>query len=281
LNLERFFIYSGAVHALILAVIIFTMPAAKKIQKGEELMASLVSPKELLSPQAPPVPSGRSAPSAPRIFSRGHARIPALKESRSTRIERQPLPHDTTGSSGGLTENRNYPPPGPGSTGQSGSQGDTGKAPGTGEAATKPQAAGPTLRDKLFDKGILNEFAKRENAEEKKNKSRDFTFDTDEYRYLLYNRRLKERIEHIWQYPPEAASQGIYGDLVIRFTIKKNGKLGAVELMRTSGHRNLDEAAMKALKEGEPYWPLPDEWGMDGYTITGHFIYTLYGYYVM
>jgi protein TonB len=56
--------------------------------------------------------------------------------------------------------------------------------------------------------------------------------------------------------------------------------LGAVELIRTSGHKSLDDAAMKALKEGEPYWPLPDEWGMEAYTIEGHFIYSIYGYYI-
>jgi protein TonB len=81
-------------------------------------------------------------------------------------------------------------------------------------------------------------------------------------------------------YPPEAAADGLYGDLVLKFTIKKNGRLGAVELVRTSGHKNLDDAAIRALKDGAPFWPLPEEWGMEAYTIVGHFVYTLYGYYL-
>ena len=122
----------------------------------------------------------------------------------------------------------------------------------------------------------------REKSEREKRgvKKRSLTLNTKDYKFLIYNKRLKERIESIWIYPNEAASRGIYGDLVIRFTIKKNGTLGAVELMRTSGHQNLDTAAIKALKDGEPYWPLPDEWGMDAYTIVGHFVYTIYGYYL-
>jgi protein TonB len=76
------------------------------------------------------------------------------------------------------------------------------------------------------------------------------------------------------------AEKGIYGDLYIRFTIMKNGRLGAVELVRTSGYRALDDAAIKALWDAEPYWPLPNEWGREGFTITGHFIYTLHGVYI-
>ena len=114
----------------------------------------------------------------------------------------------------------------------------------------------------------------------KKKRTRPSALTPKEYRFLLYNRRLKERIESIWHYPPDAAAQGIYGDLIIRFTIKKDGQIGAVELVRTSGHKNLDDAAIEALREGAPYWPLPEEWGMEGYTIEGHFVYSLYGYYI-
>jgi protein TonB len=138
------------------------------------------------------------------------------------------------------------------------------------------------MREKLFDKNVIGDLAKKYiEKEDKEKKSKIFTFDASEYKFLIYNRRLKERIENIWIYPPEAAAKGIYGDLVIKFTIMKNGKLGSVELARTSGHKNLDDAAMKALKDGEPYWPLPEEWGMENYTIEGHFIYTIYGSYIM
>jgi len=74
--------------------------------------------------------------------------------------------------------------------------------------------------------------------------------------------------------------KGIYGDLDIEFTIKKNGKLGAIQLVRTSGYKDLDDAAIKALRDAEPYWPLPDDIREQSLTITGHFIYSLYGQYI-
>jgi protein TonB len=137
----------------------------------------------------------------------------------------------------------------------------------------------PSTKEKLFDRNIIGDIARRDvNKEERED--RTFSFDVKEMRYLTYLKRLKERIESIWIYPPDAAAKGIYGDLLIKFTIKKNGKLGAVEVVRTSGYENLDEAALKALRNAEPFWPLPDEWGMEAYTIQGHFVYTIYGYYV-
>ncbi len=135
-------------------------------------------------------------------------------------------------------------------------------------------------RARLFDPDVIMESGKDVNIKNIERGSSDITFDVKEFRYHGYLTRLKEKIESIWIYPRSAAEKGIFGDLYIRFTINKNGKLGNVELIRTSGYRELDEAAIKALKDGEPYWPLPDEWGVEHFTITGHFIYTIYGYYV-
>ncbi len=134
----------------------------------------------------------------------------------------------------------------------------------------------PSLKEKLFDSEIVGKFAKKE---EKKQDNR-ITFDTEEFKYESYMLKLKDRIESIWKYPQDAASRGIYGDLYLKFTIKKNGMLSDVELLRTSGYRNLDEAAKEALRDGQPFWPLPDEWGKDSLTITGHFIYSIYGTYI-
>ncbi len=92
--------------------------------------------------------------------------------------------------------------------------------------------------------------------------------------------RLKDKIEGTWEYPREAAEKGIFGDLYIRFEIKKDGSLGDVKVTRTSGYTELDEAAVQALREGAPFWPLPDGWPERSLTINGHFIYTLWGSYV-
>ena len=120
-------------------------------------------------------------------------------------------------------------------------------------------------------------FAKK--TEDQKEKS-SISFDVKEFKYDSYMMRLKDKIEGIWQYPSDAAMGGIYGDLYLSFTIKKNGSLIKMELVRTSGYRSLDEAAMKALEDAAPYWPLPEDWKEEEFTVKGHFIYSNYGVYV-
>jgi protein TonB len=138
------------------------------------------------------------------------------------------------------------------------------------------QRPGPLSR--LFNRDLIEEFA-RDGLPAEKIKN-GVTFDTREFKYRAYMERLREKVENIWKYPEEAARKGIYGDLVIVFVIRKDGSLGSVELLRTSGYPILDEYALRALRHGEPYWPLPEGWGQSSLTITGHFIYSYYGYYV-
>lgn len=240
LSLKRFFAYSIAVHTLILVAAMLFMPTVKEKKMGGEFFTRLISPEEFLA-QVPSIPEVRSAPHAPP-----RAITPApLTEGKLPDVPEPEAPPSQ------LT-----PPP----------------------ASPTPL---PSIREKIFDRSIIGDLAKREiEKEEKGKKEGTFTFDTKGYQFLIYNMRLKEKIERIWIYPPDALARGIYGDLIIKFSIKKNGRLGAVELIRTSGHKSLDDAAIKALRDAEPFWPLPAEWGMEAYSIEGRFLYTIYGYYI-
>jgi protein TonB len=256
---------------------LFIVPAPEKKKAGGEFLTDLVSPEEILHPKASlSPPRARSAPSS---RPRSAARAPEIRKRREMSVAKETSPAPQNRSAGVIKDARTVPP----SAGNGGQGEFTGKKSPTGATSEgtvqPPERPVPTLSEKLFDRAIIGSLAKR-NMEKEDKKDKTFTFDAKEYRFLIYNRRLKERIESIWHYPPDAAAQGIYGDLIIRFTIKKDGHLGAVELVRTSGHKNLDDAAIEALRDGEPYWPLPTEWGMEGYTIEGHFVYSLYGYYI-
>jgi protein TonB len=232
------------------------MPVTKEKKMGEEFFARLVSPDEFFAkvPFVPaiskvrPFPPSRSRTSQPKTF------ISA------------PLP-----------SSKHLPPSQPQSPPASPGQGVESRSEIKG-TMQKPGVSVPSIRERLFDRGIIGDIAKREVKKEEK-EARTFSFDVKDLQYSGYLQRLKERIETIWIYPPDAAAKGIYGELVIEFTIKKNGSLGAVELIRTSGHKNLDDAAIKALRDAEPFWPLPKEWGVEAYTIKGHFVYNIYGYY--
>lgn len=136
----------------------------------------------------------------------------------------------------------------------------------------KPATVPPTA---LFDKKTIEKFALKEPSPNK-----GLSFES-EFKHRGYMKMLKEKIESVWQYPKEAARLGMSGDLYIKFSIRKDGRLDEVELLRTSGYKELDEAAMKALKDAEPYWPLPADWEKDTLEIKGHFIYIYGSSYVM
>jgi len=145
---------------------------------------------------------------------------------------------------------------------------ETGSLPDKGLKAVREEEATPSF---LFDREVIEKYASKSPRPEK-----GLTFDTSEFEHRGYMRRLKEKIEGIWEYPKEAVRNKMSGDLYITFTIKRKGDLGEIELVRTSGHRRLDRAAIKALKDAAPFWPLPDDWPEDELEIKGHFIY-LYG----
>jgi len=127
----------------------------------------------------------------------------------------------------------------------------------------------PTMED-------LNRYAKVDREDTQEAKSETVTLDTQDLMYTSYMQGLKRRIEDIWKYPETARRDGVEGDLVMKFSISKSGRVVDIELIKSSGYPMLDEAAKKALADASPFNPLPENWKKDSFTITGTFIYRLY-----
>lgn len=147
-------------------------------------------------------------------------------------------------------------------------------APRPPQEVTSPgRVLGPRA---LYDTEVIDATA-RESLEKEAREGDGVTFSTKDMMYRGYLDMLRQKVESIWSYPPEAAERGLYGDLIIRFVILKDGSLGEIKVLRTSGYSMLDEAALEALRDGVPYWPLPKGWERASLPITGRFIYTNYG----
>ena len=76
----------------------------------------------------------------------------------------------------------------------------------------------------------------------------DFTY------YLEAWQRKIERIGNV-NYPAEARSRGLRGSLRLLVTIAADGRLTGVRVLETSGHRILDEAAVRIVRLAAPYAP--------------------------
>ncbi|MBE0505111.1 MAG: energy transducer TonB [Marinospirillum sp.] len=76
----------------------------------------------------------------------------------------------------------------------------------------------------------------------------------------LYLRQWEERVERIGNlnYPEEARRQNLGGRLRLLVVINADGSILEAQLMTSSGHRLLDDAAIRILNLASPFAPLPD-----------------------
>ncbi len=102
----------------------------------------------------------------------------------------------------------------------------------------------------------------------------DVSLDTTETQYASYFSRIKHQIERVWMYPSEAAQRGISGKLTLRFRISRDGNLLSASVVDKSGHKVLDFAAIKAVKEAAPFYPFPINIKKDKLSILATFIYS-------
>jgi periplasmic protein TonB len=76
--------------------------------------------------------------------------------------------------------------------------------------------------------------------------------------YLNSWRRKIESIGNL-NYPQKAREDRLYGSLRLMVAILPDGSLKEVELLESSGHQVLDDAAVRIVKLSAPYAPFPDE----------------------
>jgi protein TonB len=88
---------------------------------------------------------------------------------------------------------------------------------------------------------------------------------TQEFRFARYVEDWRLKVERIGElnYPQAARDQRLYGSLVVTVSIKADGALEKVEINRPSGHKLLDEAAVRIVKLSAPFAPFPADISKD------------------
>jgi protein TonB len=88
---------------------------------------------------------------------------------------------------------------------------------------------------------------------------------TQEYKYAAYMDAWRAKVERIGNlnYPEQAKRQNIAGSLVLDVAIKPDGSLQGVQVLRPSGQKVLDDAAVRIVELAAPYAPLPPDMRAD------------------
>lgn len=86
-----------------------------------------------------------------------------------------------------------------------------------------------------------------------------------EYRDAAYLDGWRAKVERIGNlnYPEEAKRRGLSGSLVLDVALNVNGSLRSVNIIRSSGHKILDDAAIRIVRLSAPFAPLPPDMRQD------------------
>jgi protein TonB len=127
--------------------------------------------------------------------------------------------------------------------------------------AAKSDAEARDLVDKSLEIARLEaQIAREHRAYQERPKRKFIGARTTEYRFAHYIDTLRQKIERIGtlNYPEEARARKIYASLQLTVAIKADGEVESVEINRSSGHKFLDQAAIRIVRLSAPFERFPD-----------------------
>ncbi len=83
---------------------------------------------------------------------------------------------------------------------------------------------------------------------------------TREYKYASYMEAWRSKVERVGNlnYPEEARKRKLSGSLVLDVALNPDGTINNITVRQPSGHKVLDDAAIRIVKLSAPFAPFPD-----------------------
>lgn len=106
---------------------------------------------------------------------------------------------------------------------------------------------------------LTAEIDSRENKKSRKPRRKFISSSTQEYKYAAYLTAWRKKVENIGNlnYPDEAKKKKIYGNILMTVVLKPDGKVSGIRISKSSGHKILDDAAIRIVKLASPFAPFP------------------------
>ena len=139
------------------------------------------------------------------------------------------------------------------------------------EQPVLPQPINREVSEKKLEMARLAAEVQRENqAYAKRPRIKYISANTKEYEYAAYMSAWVARIERIGNlnYPDDARRQQLHGQVILAVSVNKDGTLGSIDLVQSSGHKLLDDAAIRIAHLAAPFPPIPAKEGYDKLNIT-------------
>lgn len=88
---------------------------------------------------------------------------------------------------------------------------------------------------------------------------------TKEFKYASYMRDWVAKVERVGElnYPDAARRQNLSGKLIVQVAVHSDGSVRDITIRKPSGHKILDDAAVRIVKLAAPFAPFPDNISKD------------------
>lgn len=146
-------------------------------------------------------------------------------------------------------------------------------APGTGSG--KPQPTLEQLTSLAPSTKARIESNWRRQAREGVERGDTVWLDTEHDLLVSFFKRFRDNIYLVWNYPERARMREEQGQCLLRIVVSREGTIDDVQLLESSGSHDLDEEAIRAVRKGQPYGPLPSAYPHPRLNIMAYFNYTL------
>lgn len=99
----------------------------------------------------------------------------------------------------------------------------------------------------------------------KRARSKYISASTQEYRYAAYMEAWRAKVERIGNinYPDEARQRALSGALLLDVSLRPDGSVIEIVVRRSSGHKVLDDAAVRIVTLAGPFAPFPPDIARD------------------
>lgn len=132
------------------------------------------------------------------------------------------------------------------------------------EATPKTQPEVPTAAQLLARSQeiarLSAEIRQRQQAYAQMPRHKYISANTKKYEHAAYEDAWRMKVERIGNlnYPEEARRRGLTGSLMLDVGIKPDGTLHSVKVLRSSGHKTLDDAAVRIVRLASPFAPFTE-----------------------
>ena len=106
---------------------------------------------------------------------------------------------------------------------------------------------------------LTAELDRKNRARAKWQRHKKLTASTREYKYASYLNAWVKKVERIGNlnYPDEARRNRLFGDLILHVALSADGSVMGINVKKSSGHKMLDDAAIRIVRLSAPFAPFP------------------------